>query len=217
MRAFWAFLVLAFAPLDAVLAAANTSAVDAYKVGAGTCTYTNPFTQTPTCMQLVGSGYDKMVAAKAFCDAPGVPGATGEFTKNATCEGFDDALFMGVCVNEEGTEREVVSPFVDMPGNPLAGCQVTVQGCVTFGGGVWRTAGGTCAEGDPNDPIPGPSGPQAAPPEAVPSLPAPLKDLDPETDAVDLVKDVEVAQGRRLLHQHQEGEMPFPPCGEISA
>lgn len=132
----------------AVVGAALGEEAEDYKgKGAGTCSYTNPFTQAATCVQLTGSAYEDEAVAKGFCDAPGLPGAVGEFVKGATCDAFDDENFGGVCVNGEGTESETASAFIEVPGNPLATCEVTVQGCKQFGGGLWRSAGGKCKDG----------------------------------------------------------------------
>jgi len=122
--------------------------------GAGTCTYTNPFTQTPTCVQMTGSAYQDEEAAVEYCKSPGMPGAVGTFEVGASCAAFDDENFGGVCVTGEGTPEETAAAFVEDPTNAMAAmgsCEVTIQGCETFGGGTFYAAGGKC--GAPPPPV----------------------------------------------------------------
>lgn len=116
---------------------ATRGAADFEGKGVGTCEYVNPFTQGQTCVQMTGSSYEDETAAKAWCDAPGLPGAVGTFTKGGSCAAFQDENFAGVCVNDEGTPQETASAFVEVPGNALASCATTIMGCETFGGGTW--------------------------------------------------------------------------------
>ena len=98
--------------------------------GAGTCTYTNPFTQTPTCVQMTGSAYQDEEAAVEYCKSPGMPGAVGTFEVGASCAAFDDENFGGVCVTGEGTPEETAAAFVEDPTNAMAAmgsCEVTIQ------------------------------------------------------------------------------------------
>lgn len=121
--------------------------------GAGTCSYTNPFTQSPTCVQMVGSKYENdEAAAREFCDSPGMPGTVGTFEAGASCAAFEDENFGGVCVTGRGTPEEVASTFVEDPTNAMAAmgsCEVTVQGCETFAGGTWYALGGKCRGSQP--------------------------------------------------------------------
>ena len=129
-----------------------TKTVDDFKgKGAGTCSYVNPFTQSPTCVQMVGSKYEgDEAAAREFCDNPGLPGAVGTFEAGASCAAFEDENFGGVCVTGEGTPEETASSFVEEPGNALGGCSMTIMGCENFGGGTWYAVGGKCVK-DEND------------------------------------------------------------------
>jgi hypothetical protein len=126
----------------------TTAAADAYKKGAGTCKYVNPFTQSETCVQLTGSAWSMADAAIQWCEEGGIglPGAVGNFEKDAVCPGFADEQFGGVCVNDAGTEEETASVFVVVPGNVMSSCDTTIMGCETFGGGTWVQAGGQCSK-----------------------------------------------------------------------
>ena len=121
----------------------------AYKKGAGTCTYKNPFTQMETCVQLTGSQWaqdaDKPVQ---YCENGGIglPNTVGTYVAGAVCAGFDDEKFAGVCVTNEGKEDETTSVFVLVPDNMLASCDLSISGCETFGGGKWHQAGGECSK-----------------------------------------------------------------------
>jgi len=128
----------------------GAGSADAYKQGAGTCKYVNPFTQSETCVQMTGAAWAADEATKAiqWCEEGGIglPGAVGTFERDAVCPGFEDEQFGGVCVNDAGTEEETASVFVVVPGNLLSSCDMTIQGCETFGGGTWQQAGGECSK-----------------------------------------------------------------------
>mmetsp|Transcript_19592 Transcript_19592/g.41295 ORF Transcript_19592/g.41295 Transcript_19592/m.41295 type:complete len:682 (+) Transcript_19592:169-2214(+) len=128
---------------------------ESFQKGAGTCEYKNPFTQFDTCVQMTGSNWDAEDQARAYCEGGGIgiPGTVGTFTPGAVCAAFDDANFAGVCVNGEGEADETASAFVEVEGNLLGSCDLTISGCETFGGGKWYAAGGKCSKESLSDDV----------------------------------------------------------------
>eukprot|EP00803_Ostreobium_quekettii_P011542 evm.model.scf_3476.1 EVM.evm.TU.scf_3476.1 scf_3476:1634-6946(-) len=121
-----------------------------FPIGAGSCTYTSPVTQSRSCVQFTG---DKWMSspgeAESLCTEEGPsPGATdGAYSADALCDEFADPDFAGVCVRDAGEAEELRTAFVSVPDDPSSSCEVLRSACEALGGGLFEGRGGKCGAG----------------------------------------------------------------------
>eukprot|EP00441_Pelagodinium_beii_P020106 CAMPEP_0197666050 /NCGR_PEP_ID=MMETSP1338-20131121/61372_1 /TAXON_ID=43686 ORGANISM="Pelagodinium beii, Strain RCC1491" /NCGR_SAMPLE_ID=MMETSP1338 /ASSEMBLY_ACC=CAM_ASM_000754 /LENGTH=700 /DNA_ID=CAMNT_0043245017 /DNA_START=29 /DNA_END=2131 /DNA_ORIENTATION=+ len=127
------------------------------KVVFGTCSYTNSFANTDSCVEFVGSSWTPD-SAKERCDNI-MMGTVGTLVEAGTCTRTDQ--FAGWCSTAEGTEMALLEM-----GGMSADCEAVGSACVTWSNGVF-VGEGACAEGA--DSGAGDSGPSPAPPPMQPT------------------------------------------------
>eukprot|EP00803_Ostreobium_quekettii_P005361 evm.model.scf_2052.2 EVM.evm.TU.scf_2052.2 scf_2052:17302-21702(-) len=136
----------------ALLQADGDGAPDAteFPIGAGSCAYTSPMTQSRSCVQFTG---DKWMSspgeAESLCteEGPSPGAADGAYDADALCDEFADPDFAGVCLRDAGEAEEMRTAFVSVPDDPSTSCEVLRGACEAFGGGLFEGRGGKCGAG----------------------------------------------------------------------
>jgi len=127
-----------------------------FPVGAGSCAYTSPRTQSRSCVQFTGDKWmNSPGEAESLCTEEGPsPGVTnGSYSADALCDEFMDPDFAGVCVRDAGEAEELRTAFLSVPDDPLLSCDVLRNTCEVVGRGLFDGRGGKC-EADGSDQAP---------------------------------------------------------------
>lgn len=112
--------------------------------GFGICEYSNPFSSSDDCIQLIGDGWDQ-ASSKAMCDNAMGGMAQGTLTAGATCPQSSNDQLAGYCHTKQGTPQAQAMPMLLSPGM-MGTCEQVAGACDAFMQGQFVHAG-ACSDG----------------------------------------------------------------------